>query len=135
MFVCWHYNAMGLVDDEYVFFETWHFCIAIHNLLSTAAWQCLCIYIFVSMHDILREKKLIKTFFGIYHHYNVQTFQKQNQSSILRLEKRKDELKFNFWMPDSLFKKSCHMVITQIYHYQCDQEGHFLAGWTTEAGC
>ena len=82
----WRDNAMGLVDDEYVFFETWHFCIAIHNLLSTAAWQCLCIYIFVSMHDILREKKLIKTFFGIYHHIMYKLF--RSKKSILNFETR-----------------------------------------------
>lgn len=108
-----------------------HFCIAIHNLLSTAAWQCFCIYTYWLQCTAFKREKLIKTFFGIYL-IMYKLFRSKINPQFLRLEKRKDEFKFNFWMPDSLNRARPHDH-PNLSLYHCDQ-CHFLAGWTTEAG-
>lgn len=75
----------------------------------------------------LEREKLIKTFFGIYL-IMYKLFRSKINPQFLRLEKRKDELKFNFWMPGSLNCAPHHHPNLSLC--QC----HFLAGWTTEAG-
>ena len=52
------------------------------------------LHILASMHGIMREK-LIKTFFGIYL-IMYKLFRSKTNPQFLRLEKRKDEFKFNF---------------------------------------